>query len=1281
MHASTPPRRILRVLAWTLALVMALGMLIHPAHAEPQTESLTGGAQIVGWEIGDTTHHYNTEPAKPTIDVVEEGSKGHLIDGELAASKPELFDADSDWVHKSWDDSNGGRALYVNFYKGDTRTITIDLGGVCNVNEIAVSLGISSGYGIPAPDKFSFYLSKDGQNFYKVGEATEVEGQEALGYLLDQGTMGVTSLNYNAQYVRIEFAVQVWVFMDELIVMGSKTASGSPADLEILPKYGEDDPSKVNAWPTYEMAGGIHHDYLAYAGWGTVGNQLTETYKTVDECKAAVAYLDENKVPVDKLFDSVTLIGHGWSKDGHSLLINDGKVGPAGKTEWTEWLNHIFEYEHDGAVTNLAALEQAMAEVKRDLKPSDENGLRQEDIDGWKEAVKISVYPAMHNQSNWGQLEAGDTYVTVTKAADGSLTYTTASLPEAKKLDFTLAGHDGKVEEMLSDRASAFLWYMKEAEKRFNEKQYQHLYLDGFYYYEEKASTNQDPHIISTIQIYNMMVDLVSKNYVSYWIPFYTGENWQLWSTLGFDYAVRQPNGYDGGGQARLDNAADKSKEYGAGIEMEWMGAQSGYPEIFMQYMQTGISKGYQHAPQAWYFGTWDLARLCYKEGNCANLRYLYDAVYKYIKGETVLSGENILSGAELKVAAYNGGPLDGYNLSLLTDGTRGKDLVQGGKDWGSGKVVQMNNSVKSPIEVTAALPENYRITELALDVYDYTSAGVALPYQVMFYVSADGQQWHLVGTVKEAKDSTYTLSIPEGVDAAQVRARIYKAVNPGASNAGDQYAWLGLVEFHAEGIPSTKTPTVPTVDSEKNLAAMETATLTLTDSKGATVVSSDQTTDLSVLTNGSLGDAWDVKSYYRWNGTAAEDPFTLQADLGEVCYVDAVALSFYDWAIGASVGIPGAGVKYAYSVDGQTWTDLGTVLDHVVVDNEKHAPEVVNVNYILRLAETVEARYIKAEFARSLDLNKQASNASWIALGEFTVEGYTEANRPFEIPEEPVKVDAEKISIGLDPVDGRPLNSTGQETLELVESCFGLLFDGQTAPNLVSPYNDPTQTFVAFNNGWTGTFDINDPDKGWGRPVYNLDMDLRQPHNLNSVSMEFLVGAVQLDGTRNAGIGEPTDPIVYLSDDGENWVEAGTMLHKVASSSGSYEKWLYYLRLDNARAAATAQYIRLSFQLGLKPGGTVYSFAMTDEIYIDGAPVSVTPPTPGPSGPAVDPPVVRPPVNPEPAGPSATAKPGPKPGPSDTPKTGDGFPLLTVLALMAASAAAIPLVLRKRKS
>ena len=189
----------------------------------------------------------------------------------------------------------------------------------------------------------------------------------------------------------------------------------------------------------------------------------------------------------------------------------------------------------------------------------------------------------------------------------------------------------------------------------------------------------------------------------------------------------------------------------------------------------------------------------------------------------------------------------------------------------------------------------------------------------------------------------------------------------------------------------------------------------------------------------------------------------------------------------------------------------------------------------------------------------------------------------------------------------------------------------------------------------------------------------------MSSVSIDFLVGALQLDGTRNAGIGEPSDPIVYLSDDGENWEEAGTMQHKITSSNGSYEKWLYYLRLDKARTA-TAQYIRIAFQLGLKPNGTVYSFAMTDEIYIDGAPVSVTPPEPGPSGPsgpsgpAVDP-TVRPSVNPEPAGPAATAKPGPNPSPSDTPKTGDGFPLLAVLALMAASAAAIPLVPRKRKS
>lgn len=212
--------------------------------------------------------------------------------------------------------------------------------------------------------------------------------------------------------------------------------------------------------------------------------------------------------------------------------------------------------------------------------------------------------------------------------------------------------------------------------ERWQAKNYSNLKLHGFYYYEEKTSESVDPLVVDTVKLYNMMIDQLGTDrgagdYSSYWIPFYTADGTKYWQDLGFDYAIMQPNAYNYG-QTRLNSAADYAYFYGMGIEMEWMGlAQEGYVDTFIQYMTTGAAKGYQSAPSAWYWGTWDLPRLCYNEGSVKGYRYLYDLVYQYISGNPIYA-ENILSSAELSLKArtiLNQDTVNGYDLSVLTDG------------------------------------------------------------------------------------------------------------------------------------------------------------------------------------------------------------------------------------------------------------------------------------------------------------------------------------------------------------------------------------------------------------------------------------------------------------------------------------------------------------------------------------------------------------------------------------------------------------------------------------
>ena len=1160
-------------------LLPAHSALSASIFADEEAQSLTENASVSSYIIGDETPYYNNDASKGNIKDIEEASWDRLIDGVMASGRK----AEEDWVSGSWDDPAGLRSLYVNMYRGDSRDITIDLGQVSHVTEMALHVGVCGNYGINPLTSVDFYLSENGTDYYHVGTVTQVQAEADAADLPDLTVTEpnhlyyrLTGLNYNARYLRLRFTVGTWVFADEILAGGASAPSDN-ADAFDPDDLLEEEVSR-ESYATLSQSGGVHHEYLAYQGWGTVNGELTETYKTVDEYKAAVAYLDTEGEPQDWLYDSITVLGHANTSDGGLFIISGSDTNYADKADWEDWLNHIYYYQTpDGQVTNMDALEQAVAEVKESMVA---RGLiSQAEADAYTVPVKIAVYPAIHSFAGWG---TADETVHVTKAADGTLSITGVT-QETVHCDFTLEGNGGNVDQTLTARASAYYWYMKKAAEMFAEKGYKNITLGGFYFYNEILYPVEDSLAEDSVTLYNMLVDYIAqeKGYeklYSYWIPYYTATGYKDWEKYGFDYAIMQPNAY-GYGQTRLETAADFSYFYGLGVEMEWMGMNTpGYTDTFIQYLTTGASKGYQEGVQAWYWGTWDLARLCEGQGSYAGYRYIYDLTYQYISGSPVY-GDNLLQTSQVSLkfrSAADTSALDSQ-LYLLSDGVYG-DQAQ----WGTNVLQLNNNSFPSPTEITAKLAEPSAITSLQMYFYDWQSAGVYEPYAVQYYVSADGQEWQLIGTA-DAEDA-YRLTVSDNVTADYVMARIINYAEGGVLKT-----WVGVEEFVISGAPSAGQTEIPEMENNL-LTELADVQLTLTDSSGRQVVSGNAN-ELSVLIDGKQGGSWN-EGYYCWNDASYEDPFSLTVDLGAEFYVDKAALSLYEW-MSAGVGLPER-VNVYCSADGTSWSYLGAAEDYVMTAG--NTSDGTDAAFILELPSETLTRYMRFTFARSENLYLQNGRNNWAALGEVMVSGRsanggTDAS---ELTENLLTIDGNEMEAGF---VGVP-NANGETGLATVNSLTDLLTDGVFGGSYPGTYNNrDSSPYVGFNYGWTGAYDPDEWNKGWGNDGYRLTADLGQLYELTGISIDFL-------NYLPASVSAPDEVRFLVSTDGENWTEAGTAtadqaLTRAARSASEQSKKYYVVNLDET--PVLARYICWEFALADRDEDGTYAFVMFDEIQAAG--------------------------------------------------------------------------------
>ncbi|MGZ9585907.1 DUF4855 domain-containing protein [Paenibacillus marinisediminis] len=747
------------------------------SYGEEQNLALGKKAELILTGLGTSPHPTDSSLS---VNEVETQIVDRITDGQTA-STAEFEDG---WVGKPWN-GNGARSLYLENYRNIGREINIDLGQISNITELSLHAGYHSGYGIEFPVGLTYYLSEDGEEYYKVGE---VRGDEVIhdsqkptgSDPMDHVFYELSGLNYNARYVKIYYEVGVWAFIDEVYVMGTPESVANADDFTtgdpFLPAI------KKNKYAFTDQSQGIQHEMLIYSGWDY---SQQPTYKTVDDLIRTITYVDKDGQIKDWLFDSLTFLPHPTlDSEGKMPLYVDGTPPEnySGQSGWLKYIEHTLHGPDGDDPYNLDALDIAAGQAKEALNDPNK-----------KIGVKMTILPPVHVKDNWGVIDG-------------------------KQIDFTPEASGGN-EQAIENRRAAVEWYVNKAIELFEAQHYKNITLDGFYYYDEVIYESLDPLAAATIQEITKVVKDTGKQI--YWIPLFQAQGFHKWESFGFDYAIMQPN-YAFSKEAntsRLTESAELSKMYGLGVEMELGGAAETdflYLTKFKEYLDRGSASdlGYQNSSLiGWYMSTNALVDLSY---NVNNTRYLYDAIYQFVKGKDIDFSDAISVGKPVSLS---------YRDANLVKQAEWDKAVERAHYLTDGKYA-VSDRDKHPelnqgyfddpavmYDVTLDLEENYNLSALTMSFTGWSEAGVNGSSEVTFSISPDGVNWTQVGVVTSSEAQVvpavsgmeilnYTYSPPKELEARYIRASF------GHSNTW----WLFLEEISGVGEKSEVNVDPPTV-------------------------------------------------------------------------------------------------------------------------------------------------------------------------------------------------------------------------------------------------------------------------------------------------------------------------------------------------------------------------------------------------------------------------------------------------------------------------------------
>lgn len=225
------------------------------------------------------------------------------------------------------------------------------------------------------------------------------------------------------------------------------------------------------------------------------------------------------------LFDGFLFLEITNGQSGAPRIFATGYNGePARKADWQALVDYYFQ---PGIA--IAALEQCVAEAEQRLK----TGVKRKIVIALPEPITAgpnSSYTGLP-ANYWGEV-------------DGIT------------LDFTRD----------NDRITACKWYINYVRKQFNEGNFQHLELAGFYWVAEESLHTRS--ILSGVAAY-----LNQWKYSFNWIPYWKETpDYYEWKSLKFNYAYLQPNYFfnETIPYSRLTDACTVARQYDMDVELEF---------------------------------------------------------------------------------------------------------------------------------------------------------------------------------------------------------------------------------------------------------------------------------------------------------------------------------------------------------------------------------------------------------------------------------------------------------------------------------------------------------------------------------------------------------------------------------------------------------------------------------------------------------------------------------------------------------------------------------------
>lgn len=326
-----------------------------------------------------------------------------------------------------------------------------------------------------------------------------------------------------------------------------------------------------------------------------------------------VGYLDNNGVAQDYFFDTFLMLATSSPYGGSLHRYYDWVPNstPGSLKDWQWAMDRMFEKG-----LQLDALNQAVEQVSSQLKDPDKQ-------------VKI---------------------------------YLTMPFPDSQSKDFGDFNGDGELKnlESLDTRKELIKWYIDTMTKRFEDQNYKHLKLSGFYWLQEDLDTGvpgEKESVQYTAEYLNQ------KQLRLGWIPWSGAGEKGNGNKLGFDFSLIQPNHFfeEQSTYKRIEETADLAFNSDAGVEMEFDGRAIDYPhyrQVLYNYLIGGVKKQFMNdSILAYYQDVYAIYDMYHHQSPFAN--QMYRDIYKFSKGTYEAPKGNF----EGRVVDESGSPIAGAQL------------------------------------------------------------------------------------------------------------------------------------------------------------------------------------------------------------------------------------------------------------------------------------------------------------------------------------------------------------------------------------------------------------------------------------------------------------------------------------------------------------------------------------------------------------------------------------------------------------------------------------------